>query len=51
MMFGFGGLYNHSDTPNLKMVRCHDNDTIELVALRDIAQDEELCWKYSCTWW
>ena len=51
MMYGFGGLYNHSDTPNVRLERHYDTDTVEFVALRDIAQDEELCWKYNCTWW
>ena len=51
VMFGYGSLYNHSDTPNTTLVRHVAERFVEFVALRDIAADEELLWKYNCTWW
>eukprot|EP01105_Mastigella_eilhardi_P005961 TRINITY_DN17614_c0_g1_i1.p1 TRINITY_DN17614_c0_g1~~TRINITY_DN17614_c0_g1_i1.p1 ORF type:complete len:134 (-),score=53.09 TRINITY_DN17614_c0_g1_i1:75-476(-) len=48
---GYGSLYNHSDNPNAEVRRFPDRHYIEYVALRDIAVDEEICFKYRCAPW
>jgi uncharacterized protein len=42
---GYGGMANHSDTPNL--VKVVEDDRVYLVALRPIAVGEELCHRYN----
>jgi len=45
-------MYNHSDEPNVSLVRDIENRTITVVALRDIVKDEELTFRYACgPWW
>ena len=48
--FGFTSLCNHSATPNAEVRRNHDNDSIDLVALRDIEPGEEVTFKYNNTY-
>lgn len=43
--------YNHSDTPNIKKVGDLNKDTLDIVALRDIKQGEELCNRYISKPW
>jgi hypothetical protein len=47
---GLGHFYNHSDTPNVELLR-GDSDFL-VRALRDIDSGEELTHKYLCDpWW
>lgn len=46
---GYGSMYNHSDTPNLKYY-C-ENDKMIYQATRDIDLDEELYISYGPSWW
>lgn len=41
---------NHSETPNVDLVRSASPPFIEVVALRDIAAGEELCFRYREVW-
>jgi hypothetical protein len=44
--------YNHSDVPNVKMIRDIEGEEIQVIALRDIDVGEELLVKYACKpWW
>lgn len=45
IVLGYGSLYNHSDTPNIKWF---DTDLVKVFyALRDIKKDEELLYNYN----
>ena len=46
IVLGFGSLYNHSSTPNSRMDRKPAERLVEFVALRDIAKDEEVTFRY-----
>lgn len=48
---GASTFYNCSDTPNTKMNRHFDTDTFEILALRDIAEGEELTHTYMSLAW
>lgn len=39
---GYGGIYNHSNTPNATWENNIDNTTFNFVALRDIEEGEEI---------
>lgn len=41
---------NHSETPNVELVRSASPPFIEVIALRDIAAREELCFRYRSVW-
>jgi len=43
--------YNHSDEPNIKKVGDLINDTMKIIALRDILKDQELCNRYFSAKW
>jgi hypothetical protein len=43
--------YNHSDTPNIQKKGDLQNDLMEIIALRDIKKDEELCNTYFSKQW
>ena len=43
--------YNHSDNPNVKKVGDLINDTMTIVALRNISKGEELCNTYFSSKW
>ncbi len=43
---GLSQLYNHSDTPNVEVVRDYPNNRMHFFALRDIGEGEELCHRY-----
>ncbi|MEZ4712351.1 MAG: SET domain-containing protein [Caldilineaceae bacterium] len=47
LALGFGSLYNHSYTPNAYYVKRYEEYEIEIVALRDIAADEEILINYN----
>jgi hypothetical protein len=44
---GYGSLYNHSYAPNARFERHFENLVIEFIALRNIAQDEEILVNYN----
>lgn len=46
IVLGFGSLYNHSNRPNAKHVREFDKLQMRFVAMRDIAQGEEIFVNY-----
>ena len=48
---GYTSLLNHSYTPNCEFIRHIDELAIDLVALRDIAEGEELTIDYQMTLW
>ena len=48
---GCSTFYNCSADPNTKMYRHFENDTFEILALRDIAKDEELTHTYKSLNW
>ncbi len=48
---GFTSLLNHSYTPNCTFIRHIDELVLELVALRDIEEGEELTIDYQMTLW
>ena len=46
-----GGFINHSETPNVQLIRCAESRDIEcgtliLQTIRDIKKGEEMCLKY-----
>jgi SET domain-containing protein len=43
-------LYNHADAPNVDVVHGPVAQSLAIVALRDIAAGEELCFDYGITW-
>jgi|TARA_R110000823_G_scaffold296936_3_gene416939 SET domain-containing protein len=43
--------YNHDDDPNVKKVGNLTNDTMEIIALKDIKKDVELCNTYRSKPW
>ena len=51
MPLGYIMLYNHSDTPNIKLDQDFDAYSMTAIALRDIKKGEELCWNYNCDIW
>jgi len=44
---GFGSMYNHSFEPNARYVRDLEERSLEFVALRDIAEGEEVLVSYN----
>jgi hypothetical protein len=42
MPFGYGAIYNHSDTPNAYWRSNIENKTFEFIAGKDIKKDEEI---------
>ena len=46
IVLGFGSLYNHSYHPNACFQIDYDDDTIEIIALRDIQAGEEITFHY-----
>jgi SET domain-containing protein len=47
--WGYGSIYNHSETPNAYWKSNIENYTFEFYALKDIEQDEEICTYYGDT--
>jgi hypothetical protein len=44
--------YNHSDTPNVRMIRHLEENVIKVVAIREIRYGEEMFIQYACKpWW
>ncbi len=43
---GFGSLYNHKTFPNANFILDLDNDTIDVVAIKDIKAGEEISLNY-----
>jgi SET domain-containing protein len=49
---GYGSIYNHSDSPNIKWkVNKTNNSFIEFYSLREIESGEELCHSYGENYW
>ena len=48
---GCSTFYNTSLTPNTKMLRDFENNSFKIIALRDIAQNEELTHTYKSLSW
>lgn len=51
IVVGFGMLYNHSDAPNVIVVRNFEEQLVELIALCDIKAGEEITHRYGCPPW
>ena len=49
-MLGYGSLYNHSGEPSAEYVQ-HEDDSLAFMALRDIAEGEEITIDYGSEWW
>jgi hypothetical protein len=49
--FGYGSMYNHSDTPNIHYYYDKDINCIVYESLRDIKAGEELYISYGESWW
>lgn len=49
-VWGLVALYNHSPDPNVRVDDGPEADTAMVVALRDIAAGEELCFDYGEVW-
>ena len=47
LALGYGSMYNHSRTPNVRYLADYENATLEIHAYRDIAAGEELCFNYN----
>lgn len=43
-------LYNHSESPNVKVIKNFENETIEVFAIKDIVKGEELTHLYKGRW-
>lgn len=50
LMLGYGSLYNHSNDPNAEYLE-EAHDAYSFVALRDIAEGEEITISYGDEWW
>ncbi len=47
LALGYGSLYNHSSLPNVRYLVDYENETLEVICIRDIAAGEELCFNYN----
>ncbi len=47
LALGYGSLYNHSDTPNLRYEADENTNTIQFIAIRDISASEQLFISYN----
>lgn len=50
-MLGYGGIYNHSDTPTLSLTFCLPERAAIFTALRDVEVGEELTISYGDFYW
>ena len=48
---GYLVIYNHCATPNVSLDHHYDSNEISVIALRDIAAGEELCYDYAVPLW
>lgn len=46
LALGYGGLYNHSNTPNAKYKISKTEKLIRFIAIKDIKKDEEIFFNY-----
>jgi SET domain-containing protein len=51
IVLGYASLVNHSNEPNCTFMRYIEALALDVVALRDIAADEELTFNYDMTLW
>ena len=47
---GYGSLYNHSDSPNARVMKNYADSTMTVVCTREIAPGEEITVHYGSTW-
>ena len=47
LALGYGSLYNHSYTPNVRYIVDYELETLSVIALRPIEPNEELCFNYN----
>ena len=47
VVLGYGSLYNHSFTPNVRYLADYENETLEITSTRRIEAGEELCFNYN----
>jgi hypothetical protein len=50
VLMGYGMLYNHSDDPNMRLGRDHENRLARFYATRRIEMGEELTFGYNVVW-
>jgi len=48
---GYLVIYNHANPPNVKLMHHYESHEISVVAMRDIAAGEELCYDYVVPLW
>ena len=48
--WGYGNLYNHSETPNILVTRDYPNNCLVFSTLRPLSAHEELTHKYTVVW-
>ncbi len=46
-VLGYGSVYNHSYEPNARYVRRFEDQMMDFLAIRDIAEGEEICINYN----
>lgn len=46
-VLGFGSIYNHSYRPNARYARRFEENVMDYLAIRDIAEGEEVCINYN----
>jgi SET domain-containing protein len=51
VVLGFASLVNHSGTPNCRIIRHIEARALDLVAMRDIDNGEEVTFDYGMTLW
>jgi SET domain-containing protein len=49
--FGFGSMYNHSDTPHMSYSYCPNQNKLIFTAIKDIIPNEEIYISYGPNWW
>ena len=47
LLFGYGGLYNHSYTPNAQYIRDFNNKTMVVQAIKNIKEGQEIVFNYN----
>ena len=47
LALGYGSLYNHSSSPNVRYLVDYENQTLEVHSIADIAPGAELCFNYN----
>lgn len=50
LALGYGSLYNHSETPNARVMKDYTRSTMKIVCIRDIKSGEEITVHYGSVW-